>query len=469
MGYDPLIHFIDNALAPVDHLLLPFCDDLGCACTNIHTAWGIIIRCFIIIEKISSLHLNNEKTQFLFTSPDTSAQDRLTICDIDAMISPNQFHRVIKYLGILLGENAIELNWKNVCPEFIEVAKFIGSLDCGMMTKISLYNILAISKLSFVGQFHPPNKIALRAEHRAIQLLSRGPWNAIPPRLLKSLKSIVLPTQIRDLSTTSQASKIRVAASTSSNIFSLYSHMLELQYFPYDFGLAFLDNALLQSLSIHCIVDTYSLYISNPICTTPPEETNQSQICKTLSSHLPKFDFSVFLRIRLSRYFPEGSFEIYINPVLEYYRNASARYGFALPLTHLRAIANHWCTASRFGNKFHACQFGCGHDTDQLAHTISCSKFWSLFFAITGVPHNDITLKDILLFHGPTCCLGEEYVFYIMLGCHICFLCLNHCRYHGNLSKRIIVHHLHTFINSHYKIRALLRSVRALSRSRIIA
>ena len=177
----------------------------------------------------------------------------------------------------------------------------------------------------------------------------------------------------------------------------------------------------------------------------------------------------MLLNIRLSRYLSEGSFELYINPILENYRNASARYGFALPLTHLRAISNHWCTASRFGNKFHECQFGCGYHTDQLAHTISCSKFWNLFFAITGVSLNDITLKDILVFDGPTCCLGEEFVFYLMLGCNICFLCLNHCRYHGNLSKRVVVHHLHTFANSHYKIRALLRSVRSLSRLRIVA
>ena len=54
IAYEPLIRFIDAALQSVDHLLLPYCDDLAIACTDIVNAWKIIVRCFRAIKKMCS-------------------------------------------------------------------------------------------------------------------------------------------------------------------------------------------------------------------------------------------------------------------------------------------------------------------------------------------------------------------------------------------------------------------------------
>ena len=89
--------------------------------------------------------------------------------------------------------------------------------------KISLYNMLAISKLSYVAAFLPPNRDILKVEKRALQALLRGPWNAIPDGLVKNLKGLGFPVEARDLSTHSSASRIRIAASTSNVVKNLHS------------------------------------------------------------------------------------------------------------------------------------------------------------------------------------------------------------------------------------------------------
>ena len=109
----------------------------------------------------------------------------------------------------------MKINWDSVSDDFLNVARFIGSLDCGLVTKVSLYNMLAISKLSYVAAFLPPSRDILKVEKRALQLVLRGPWNAIPDGVFQNLKSIGFPVQARDLSTLSSASRVRVASSTS--------------------------------------------------------------------------------------------------------------------------------------------------------------------------------------------------------------------------------------------------------------
>jgi hypothetical protein len=215
LAYDPLIRFIDRTLSPFNRILLPFCDDLALAVENIVESWSRVTSCFKIIKKIASLDLNNSKTQFLLTSHSTRDNDKLQLLSADPRLCADQFLSAIKYLGIQVGLDCHSSNWENVISDYLSTSRFIASLDCGLLTKLSLYNMIAISKLSYVASFIPPNPAALRAENRALQLLCRGPWNAIPPALLKSVKAIGIPVQAVDLRILSIASRLRVAHSTS--------------------------------------------------------------------------------------------------------------------------------------------------------------------------------------------------------------------------------------------------------------
>ena len=146
--------------------------------------------------------------------------------------------------------------------DYLATTRFIASLDCGLMIKISLYNMLAIAKMSYVASFLPPNKDALKAENRALQTLCRGPWNAIPPALLKSVKQIGMPAQAIDLTVLSIASKIRVAHETSQNIFVLNSE-IDKVYNGFDIVLIYLDYKLSNSTCIKSICNAYNNFVSS--------------------------------------------------------------------------------------------------------------------------------------------------------------------------------------------------------------
>lgn len=197
LGYDPLIRFISRSLSPVDHLLLPFCDDLALAVSNDIAAWETILRCFDVISRATSLCLNNDKAQFLLTSA-TKIDDMNAIKHIGPQICDEQFLSVIKYLGIFLGPDCHDANWSNVISDYLSTSRLIASLSCGLLTKILLYDMIAISKRSYIASFLPPNHAAVCAESRALQLLCRGPWNSIPPDLLKSVKKFGMPSQALD-------------------------------------------------------------------------------------------------------------------------------------------------------------------------------------------------------------------------------------------------------------------------------
>ena len=136
--YDPLIKFISASLSPLDHILLPYCHDLAIAIVNVVSAWSIVLKCFDMILKMSSLALNNDKTQFLLTCETTRSADRQAIVSLDSCISEHQFLQNIKYLGVLLGPDCLDTNWEQVLCDYLSTSRFISSLDCGLLTKISL-------------------------------------------------------------------------------------------------------------------------------------------------------------------------------------------------------------------------------------------------------------------------------------------------------------------------------------------
>ena len=102
IGYDPLIKFISASLSPIEHTLLPYCDDVAIAITNVVRGWQMLLDCFKIIYKVAALLLNTDKTQFLLTSHSTKNQDVCSIMNIDSTLFVGQFLSFLKYLGISL-------------------------------------------------------------------------------------------------------------------------------------------------------------------------------------------------------------------------------------------------------------------------------------------------------------------------------------------------------------------------------
>ena len=223
--------------------------------------------------------------------------------------------------------------------DFLTVSRFIGSLDCGIVTKISLYNMLAISKLSYVAAFLPPNRDILKVEKRALQLLLRGPWNAIPDGVVKNLKCLGLPVEARDLSIMSSASRIRVAASTSNAVKDLHSKCDRLMRKSDCVILRHLDDHFLHQSCLHHVVFQHSRF-EQEFPQFVGQKVSQKVAYQCLSGKRIPYDFKRLVSARLARYFPLESFESCIPSALGHYKSSHATLGFAPLSDNLQSLVH---------------------------------------------------------------------------------------------------------------------------------
>jgi hypothetical protein len=181
LGYDPSIKFISASCSSIEHLLLPYCDDVAIALANVVDGCQRLLKYFGLIYKISSLLLNTDDTQFLITPQNTKDQDIGAIPKLDSCVSHALFQDAIKSIGICIGPDFLHENCNIVLNDYLSTSIFIASLYGGLLVQISLYDILDVAKLYYIASFRPLNHAILRAEDRSLQTLCRGPWNAIPP------------------------------------------------------------------------------------------------------------------------------------------------------------------------------------------------------------------------------------------------------------------------------------------------
>ena len=316
--------------------------------------------------------------------------------------------------------------------------------------------MIAITKLSYVASFFPPNVAALRAEKRALQLLCRGPWNAIPPNLLKSVKSIGIPAQATDLLTLSIASRVRVAHLTSRNVFTL-SREIDDVFNGFDIGLIYLDHKLCNSTCIKSICHAYTNFIIGNSLEDSGLVT-QKMIYKKVADQNTPFCFLEFVSLKARRILGSTPSASLVARVTSRYSFASGK-SSALTFTHIRTISNHWCTRSRFGAKNQGCLFSCGHETDSIKHTCICDSYWAAFFRVAHIGSFSINLEKVILFsEGPDPICESEFRS-IIIGLHICFLCFNACRHGQRLSDRLVQHHLSHFMRCHSLAATMLRSL----------
>ena len=220
----------------------------------------------------------------------------------------------------------------------------------------------------------------------------------------------------------------------------------------------FLYNSLL-----HHIVSQFRDFVQQ-FHIVEPVGLQQKAVYSILEGSSRGFDFHSLLRKRLVRHFSITRIDNGIPFVLALYKKATKIVGFAPVLSHLRAMCNHWCTYSRFGNKRHDCLFNCGHITDQIAHTIACTSFWDIFFAVSGVSPFPIDIDAIVFIHVPhDACMFDKQMF-ILLGCHICFLTFHDCKHGSPFSSRRVLHHLFSYTRCHYASARLIRRLKFLLR-----
>ena len=103
------------------------------------------------------------------------------------------------YLGIAIGPEAQQHAWDDCAKKCVQRVEMIRNFGLGLIASINLYNMLAVSVLSYVAAFQEPPRTVLRREYFAINKITAGPCHAIPPSLLKHATNVGLSMQVRCL------------------------------------------------------------------------------------------------------------------------------------------------------------------------------------------------------------------------------------------------------------------------------
>ena len=201
-------------MSPIQTYIFGYCDDLGLVCKDLVRTWAILKKVFFIVTRIAALELNVSKTQIcvLFLEQQQTIMD--AIIQIDPVVPLSAFKDYVKYLGICIGPGAHLVQWQEVIKSYKETVAFLRGIDAGLISTITLYNILAASKASWIASFVAPSEELIILEKKSLQRLTRGPWQSIPYALLTNLKVIGFPCQFQSLSQNSVSARARNGMNT---------------------------------------------------------------------------------------------------------------------------------------------------------------------------------------------------------------------------------------------------------------
>ena len=119
----------------------------------------------------------------------------------------------------------------------------------------------AFPTLAWKASFIQPDTTTLQQESKALQLLTNGPYNALPNNLLYNLRQIGLPAQAHSLRTTSLAARTRNALYTMRN----YHNNINLLHDHYTH-----DDTMLHPPQQHWIDNSILLSLHDAVQTTQP-------------------------------------------------------------------------------------------------------------------------------------------------------------------------------------------------------
>ena len=115
-----------------------------------------------------------------------------------------------KYLGVYVGPDKGTRSWHSPFAKFLSRAQQWGALGLGLHMTIRAYATYMVSVLLFVGQLEAIPTDFDDIEARACRRLFVGPYRWILPEVLKQLKAMHFPVELKCAKTLSVAARSRV-------------------------------------------------------------------------------------------------------------------------------------------------------------------------------------------------------------------------------------------------------------------
>ena len=214
LSLDPFLWYLASRLQPAIGCIAVIADDVALALRNLVTGLRITLDAFAILELGAGILLNIGKCEVASLFVAAQFQKQRLLHEVGPLASSFKFVSCIKNMGSFIGPGADSAIWSKPVQKFLLCIGDIRSMRLGFLRSIALYKSLAFSVLLHVGQFYPPDRDTLQAEHRALQLLTAAPWHTWPDALLYQLRSIGINSEARSLVVSCGSASYRLACSS---------------------------------------------------------------------------------------------------------------------------------------------------------------------------------------------------------------------------------------------------------------
>ena len=406
---DPVIAFLQSRLGPCDSIRA-FADDLAAVIRNMWLTLPGIVDAFMIIARVTNLHLKIKKTTLVPLWRCDVNNVRMLMKELVPSWAEVGIKRAGKYLGFMLGPNANDMSWDAPVAKWESRVLAIRSFGIGLFGSILQYNSLAISCMGFISQLEHVPVPVLHKETRMLQLLTRGPYNAISKEALVNLRLLGLSSSFKSLRSVNLAAMYRAARYTSKCLggaLTRYNHMLEsddlcMKALPGDYYGIFGKPPIALTLDRVARHIGFPAQVKTRINERDEEFHRRQKKCKHSGSiqkevydiyqdHVLPFHVGQYMERRLSRwsatwdYFPPP--HVLARRALHMLRATFKRPTQCVIIAVIKTLLNAWVTSRRFQNiEWRRCNFGCTEGDDSIEHYAVCPSVQAAWHDFAGLP-----------------------------------------------------------------------------------
>ena len=396
LAFDPIIRYMIQEL-PISRLAA-YADDVALVAACIVALLVALCPVALVIKGGTSLEINFPKCIAIPGHPrgvdlvregisgiimdvsldGFSLADTIHIVDAVKLIKVQKFG---KYLGVMVGPEAMEHQWDGPKAKHCERLALIAGLGLAPIASMSTYNTYVKPVLGHVSQFAALPPELLQREAHLLSKIFSSPASAFPMELIQQMKTVGISVQYTKLEHFSMASRYRAAVNSlrfhevASEIQAVIDSDDCLSVPP----LAWFNTSCFSSMR-------QAVQQVQTICPSMPYDCPYIQrLCikslKEATLDIGQMHRQIVRRVRLLRV---TSLE-QVASMTEKLPRVSKSVPQYIVLTFIRSWCNGWCTASRMGQRADCpfCGLDGGHDLLQFT---SCQNLRDAIVAMVPQP-----------------------------------------------------------------------------------
>ena len=379
-----------------DDLFNAFADDTAITVFNIWSIVEQLAEVFDDIEAAACLALNYKKCVII---PLWKGNCDL-IRNFVSVLVPKWAQFCVqfsaKYLGFFIGPSAGDSSWSGPLAGYQDICNMIRKLGLPFFSRILLYNMLAVSKLSYIAQLRDVPRYVLIEEARCVRQLFSGVHNAMPiDAIFQGENHKILSASPRSILAMNRASLCRVAfgdnywRGCARNLREAREHLESFLDFPFpgwfsSTSICALSQVEKLVLSVEDHFERYKVTLRSEDDVHQRNVSIQKSFFKAWLDFGHVFDVQEYLRSRFScNWIANDLCESAATNFLAAFIACSNAIPPSVQHAWFLAVIYAWPTSRRFQKHDVLCLFDSqccgGNSCDDLLHYAVCPVVWSFF------------------------------------------------------------------------------------------